>query len=61
MNQINYIMNLKKIILMKKRIVDLLKKGSNPLGNMSSNSDYKEPYEEIVYENKNQDKITKIL
>ena len=43
------------------RIIELLKEGANPLGNMSNEKWSEEPYEEIIYENKNLDKITKIL
>lgn len=45
----------------KERIIELLKKGANPLENMSTGKHSEEPYEEIIYENKNLDKITKIL
>lgn len=50
-----------KEVLDKEKIIELIKKGANPLGNMSTNSYAEEPYEEIIYENKNLDKITKIL
>lgn len=50
-----------KEVLDKEKIIELIKKGANPLGNMPTNSYAEEPYEEIIYENKNLDKITKIL
>lgn len=50
-----------KEVLDKEKIIELIKKSANPLGNMSTNSYAEEPYEEIIYENKNLDKITKIL
>ena len=50
-----------KEVLDKEKIIELIKKGANPLGNMSTNSYAEEPYEEIIYENKNLDTITKIL
>lgn len=50
-----------KEFLNEEKIIELLKKGADPLGNMSVNSYSEEPYEEIIYENKNLDKITKVL
>lgn len=43
----------------EKRILELLKQGANPLGIMNSYKD--NPYGEIIYENNNLDKITKLL
>ena len=47
--------------LNESRIIELLKQGANPLGNMSNNKHSEKPYEEILYENKNLDKITGLL